>query len=137
MRQLKSLVANLLIFAVWTVWLLLAWAAIQTVWVAIACAAELPAGTAATGETVPGADLMAQVLAWLPATWEGWATLVIAICAVIAVTWPRPKDDAHVVWRGLYALVNALGANFGRAKNADDQAAKLARLARLGKRLGK
>lgn len=89
--------------------------------------------TEGVAEAVPGADLMAALLAWMPATWEGWATLVIAICAVIAATWPRPKDDAHVLWRGLYALVNALGANFGRARNADDQAAKLAKLARLRK----
>lgn len=93
--------------------------------------------TESAAETVPGADLMAQILAWLPASWEGWATLVIAACAVIAAAWPRPKEDAHIIWRGLYALVNALAANFGRARNADDHAAKLARLARLGKRLGK
>lgn len=93
--------------------------------------------TESAAETVPGADLMAQVLAWLPATWEGWTTLVIAICAVIAATWPRPRDDAHILWRGLYALVNALGANFGRARNADDQAARLAKLAGLGQRVRK
>lgn len=99
------------------------------------CAAE--GVTESAAETVPGADLMAQVLAWLPATWEGWTTLVIAICAVIAATWPRPRDDAHILWRGLYALVNALGANFGRARNADDQAARLAKLAGLGQRVRK
>lgn len=92
-------------------------------------AAEIPAESAAG--VVPGADLMAQILAWLPATWEGWTTLVIAICAVVAATWPRPKDDAHILWRGLYALVNALAANFGRARNADDQAARAAKIARI------
>lgn len=91
-------------------------------------------GVTETSGADPGAELVGLLLACLPATWEGWATLAIAICAVLAATWPRPKEDAHVLWRGLYALVNALGANFGRARNADDQAAKLAR---LGKRLGK
>ena len=81
----------------------------------------------------PGTELVALLLAWLPATWEGWATLAIAICAVIAATLPRPREDAHIVWRWLYAIVNALGANFGKATNADDKAAKLAKLARLRK----
>ncbi len=81
----------------------------------------------------PAAELVNLMLAWLPATWEGWATLVIAVCAVIAATLPRPREDAHIVWRWLYAIVNALGANFGKATNADDKAAKLAKLARLRK----
>lgn len=92
-------------------------------------AAEITAESAS--EVVPGADIMAQILAWLPASWEGWATLVIAVCAVIAAAWPRPKEDAHIIWRGLYALVNALAANFGRARNADDQAARAAKIARI------
>ena len=81
----------------------------------------------------PGTELVALLLAWLPATWEGWTTLAVAVCAVIAATLPRPREDAHIVWRWLYALINALGANFGRAINADDKAAKLAKLARLRK----
>ena len=84
-------------------------------------------------EADPGTELVALLLAWLPATWEGWATLAVAICAVIAATLPRPREDAHIVWRWLYTLVNALGANFGKAINADDKAAKLAKLARLRK----
>lgn len=51
--------------------------------------------------------------------------MVIAVCAVLGAAWPRPSDDAHVIWRGLYSLVNALGANFGKAKNADDAQAAL------------
>lgn len=81
----------------------------------------------------PVAELVDLMLAWLPETWEGWATLAIAICAVIAATLPRPREDAHIVWRWLYALINALGANFGKAINADDKAAKLAKLGRLRK----
>lgn len=81
----------------------------------------------------PGTELVALLLAWLPATWEGWTTLAIAICAIIAATLPRPREDAHILWRWLYALINALGANFGKATNADDKAAKLAKLARLRK----
>ena len=69
---------------------------------------------------VPGADIVAGLLEYLPASLAGWATAIIAACAVIASAWPRPSADAHVLWRLLYTLVNALAANFGRAKNASD-----------------
>ena len=41
----------------------------------------------------------------------------------ISAVWPRPADDANVVVRFLYTVVNALGFNAGKAQNADDAAA--------------
>lgn len=70
-------------------------------------------------------EIVTNILNYLPESWEGWTTMVIAVCAVLGAAWPRPSDDAHVIWRGLYSLVNALGANFGKAKNADDAQAAL------------
>lgn len=55
-------------------------------------------------------------------------TLVVTLCAALSAVWPRPKDSASPVVRLLYAVVNALGFNAGKARNADDVAAKAARL---------
>lgn len=79
-------------------------------------------------ETVPGADLVGTLLGYLPDSWNGWVTLVVTLCAALSAVWPRPKDSASPVVRLLYAVVNALGFNAGKARNADDVAAKAARL---------
>ena len=80
--------------------------------------------------TVPGAELAGALLGYLPASWDGWITLVVAICAALSAVWPRPAENASGVVRVLYAVVNALGFNAGKARNADDAAALAARLRR-------
>ena len=57
-------------------------------------------------------------LSILPTSWEGWTTATVAGCAAISAVWKRPDDDAPAPVRVLYAVVNALGLNAGRAKNA-------------------
>ena len=79
-------------------------------------------------EAVPGADMAAVLLGYLPASWDGWVTLVVSLCAAISAMWPRPAEDASIIVRLLYTVVNAIGFNAGKAKNADDAAAKAARL---------
>lgn len=79
-------------------------------------------------EAVPGADLAATLLGYLPDSWNGWVTLIVAICAAISAVWPRPQDSANPVVRLLYAVVNAIGVNIGKAQNADDAAAKASRI---------
>lgn len=79
-------------------------------------------------ETAPGAEFASALLANLPVSWEGWITLVVTVCAALSAVWPRPKEDAPILWRWLYTVVNALGCNAGKAKNADDAKAKAARL---------
>ncbi len=79
-------------------------------------------------ETVPGADLTATLLGYLPDSWNGWVTLVVTLCAALSAVWPRPAENASGVIRVLYVVVNALGFNAGKARNADDAAAKAARL---------
>lgn len=71
----------------------------------------------------PGADIVATIIGWLPESWGQWITFVVTICAAISAVWPRPADDANVVVRFLYTVVNALGFNAGKAQNADDAAA--------------
>ena len=67
-----------------------------------------------------GADMAATILGWLPASWEGWATFVVTLCAAVSAIWPRPAETANPLLRLLYVVVNALGFNAGKAKNADD-----------------
>lgn len=73
---------------------------------------------------VPGADMVATIIGWLPESWGQWVTFIVTICAAISAVWPRPADDANVVVRFLYTVVNALGFNAGKAQNADDAAAR-------------
>ena len=78
---------------------------------------------AAEAQTVPGADMVATIISGLPQSWGQWITFVVTICAAISAVWPRPADDANVLVRFLYTVVNALGFNAGKAQNADDAAA--------------
>ena len=71
-------------------------------------------------ETVPGSDLVGVLLGYLPASWGEWVTLVVTICAAIAVVLPAPKANSNVVWCGVYWLVQVLALNKGRATNAQD-----------------
>lgn len=64
-------------------------------------------------------ELMAQLLALLPASWEGWVTTAVAVCAALAVILPRPKEDSNIVLKILYSAINAVALNFGKAKNAN------------------
>ena len=72
---------------------------------------------------VPGADIVATIIGWLPESWGQWITFIVTICAAISAVWPRPADDANVVVRFIYVSVTALGFNAGKAQNADDAAA--------------
>lgn len=72
----------------------------------------------------PGADMAAELIACLPDSWSGWVTLAVTVCAAVSAVWSRPADDAGVAVRILYAVVNAVGFNAGKAQNADDAAAK-------------
>lgn len=86
----------------------------------VVSAEELVDGTTAeaAGEALSG------LLGLLPASWEGWVTLVVTLCAAVSALWPRPAEDAPALVRLLYTVVNALGFNAGKAKNADDAAAR-------------
>ena len=79
-------------------------------------------------EAPAGADIVAVLLTYFPDSWGGWVTLVVTVCAAVAAVWSRPADDANVFVRILYAVVNAVGFNAGKARNADDAAAKTGRL---------
>lgn len=53
-------------------------------------------------------------------SWTPYITLTIAVCAAVATILPAPGPDASPVWVAIYRALNLVGANFGRARNADD-----------------
>ncbi len=97
----------------------------KTVCFLLLCCLLLPALSAAaeTSAATESADAVASLLALLPESWEGWITLTVTVCAAVSACWPRPADDAPGLVRLLYTVVNALGCNAGKARNADDAAA--------------
>ena len=70
--------------------------------------------------SLPGVDLVGSLLDSLPDSWGEWVTLVVTVCAAIAVVLPTPKESSNIVWRGIYWLVQVLALNKGRAANAQD-----------------
>ena len=63
-------------------------------------------------------QLVALLLPYLPESWGGWITLVVTVCTVLDAVIPRPKPEANLAWHIIYAIMNALGCNVARAKNA-------------------
>ena len=90
------------------------------------------AAEAVTGAPVPGADVAAAILDCLPASWGGWVTLVVSVCAAVSAFWGRPSDSAPLAVRLLYAVVNAIGFNVQKAANADDAGKKALRVGKGG-----
>lgn len=68
------------------------------------------------------AQLFNLLLPIVPAKYAGdataIATFIVALCALVAKFWPRPKEGSK--WLGLYTAVNKIGFNSGHALNADD-----------------
>ena len=62
-------------------------------------------------------DAMTQLMAYLPASWEGKAMLAITICTILASVLPPPTNRTNPLYRILYNTVNAIAFNFGRARN--------------------
>lgn len=91
-------------------------ALIALCWGLVAFGAEAAAETDALAQNVN--QLIALLLPYLPESWGGWVTLVVTVCAVLDAVIPRPKAGANPVWRVAYAIMNALGCNVARAKNA-------------------
>lgn len=66
----------------------------------------------------PADELWSFIVSLIPASWEGWITSIVTLCAAVSAVWPRPADNAPKPLRLLYALINLLAINAWRAKNA-------------------
>lgn len=54
--------------------------------------------------------------------WALFLSAASAVCAWIATLMPAPSDASGVAYRALYKIINWIGANIGKATNADDAA---------------
>ena len=69
-------------------------------------------------------EILSALYNWICSWGDNWAMaamIVGAVCAALATVVPAPKEDANVVWRVVYGLINLIGLNFGKAKNANTQ----------------
>lgn len=58
-----------------------------------------------------------------------WALVIAALgglCALASAFMSVPGEQSGKVYKAVYAVVNWIGCNFGKAKNADDAAKKKA-----------
>lgn len=60
----------------------------------------------------------------LPDSWLPIVTAIVAICAAVATILPTPVEGGSKIYRVFHGLISWLAFNFGKAKNADDPAAK-------------
>lgn len=60
----------------------------------------------------------------VPDTWLAWLTAIVTICAALAAVLPVPAEGGNVVYRAVYRLIQWVGFNLGKAKNAEDPAAQ-------------
>lgn len=69
-------------------------------------------------------EILTALYSWLSSLGDNWAMAVMivgAVCAALATVIPAPKEDANVVWRVVYGIINIVGLNWGKAKNASTQ----------------
>lgn len=52
--------------------------------------------------------------------WALFLSAASAVCAWAATLMPAPSETSGVVYRTLYKVINWIGANIGKARNADD-----------------
>ncbi len=78
-------------------------------------------GVTQTAQSAASGDLMPVLQSVLPDSTFAGVTAAVAVCAATAMWLPAPKQDSGKVYRALYACVNWIACNLGRAKNAQDK----------------
>ena len=53
-------------------------------------------------------------------SWALFLSATSAVCAWAATLMPAPSETSGVIYRSLYKVINWIGANIGKARNADD-----------------
>lgn len=56
----------------------------------------------------------------VPDSWLAWITLAVTICAAITTVLPAPKPEAGTLHKAVYALIQWVAFNLGKAKNEQD-----------------
>ena len=79
------------------------------------------------------AEILEFILACLPETFEGWAGLVMAGCAILSLALPAPAEDAHPLIRFGHRMMCIVGLGAGKLRTAG-KLGKLGKLANLVRR---
>lgn len=73
-----------------------------------------------TAQSAASGDMLTALQTCLPDSVFAGITAAVAVCAATAIWLPAPKPTSGRAYRGLYAVVNWVACNLGRAKNAQD-----------------
>lgn len=65
-------------------------------------------------------EILSELIGIIPAQYAVYVTCVCALCAAVCTIWKAPDEKANTLVKFVYKVVNLLGMNVGKAKNADD-----------------
>ncbi len=60
----------------------------------------------------------------VPDTWLAWLTALVTLCAAVTTALPPPGEHSGPAYKAMYRILQWIALNFGRAKNANDPAAR-------------
>lgn len=64
-------------------------------------------------------ELMTTLQGLLPDSVMTWLTFAVTLCAALAVALRAPDEKSGAVYRAVYAVINWIGLNLGKARNAE------------------
>lgn len=70
---------------------------------------------------------MEELINELFGSYAGLILSVMGVCAAVAALLPAPSENSGTLYRVFYRVFNMLAVNVGKATNADDAAAKVAK----------
>lgn len=65
---------------------------------------------------------MEEIITEVFGSYAGLVLAVMGLCAAVAALLPAPGEQASTLYRVVYAVLNRLAMNVGKARNADDAA---------------
>lgn len=65
-------------------------------------------------------EILYELIGIIPAQYSVYVAFACTLCAVVCTIWKAPDEKANTLVKFVYKVVNLLGMNVGKAKNADD-----------------
>lgn len=65
---------------------------------------------------------MEQLINDIFGSYAGLVLSLMGVCAAVCALLPAPAEDSSKVYKVIYKLLNWIGCNLAKAKNADDAA---------------
>lgn len=63
---------------------------------------------------------MEQLINDIFGSYAGLVLSLMGVCAAVCALLPAPAEDSNVVYKVVYKILNWIGCNFVKAKNADE-----------------